>query len=336
MSSERPVDTPGEVTQTQRLEAAGMWLLRLQEDSLTENEIADWIRWCELDASNLQAFEQMRSLWQVAPDHLPQVRPPRWRPSMRSWGALAACLALTVVAGAVFLLDQRRSEPERVAREDLVQTAVAQNQPAILPDGSHLEMGASSIVAVDFTGRTRRLQLRSGEAFFQVKHDKTRPFVVEVGDLRIVAVGTAFNVRRSGTQVAVTVQEGVVEVSGSEAAARAQSDDRQPKRVATGEQLVVNVVSGEIRESAVDPAVAVAWRDGRLEFTGDSLDTVVASVNRYSRRSIRLSDPALGELSFTGTVFLQDIDAWLDGLQQVFPVQVDRSASAEVVLDRRQ
>lgn len=334
MSSERPVDTPGEIMETQRLEAAGMWLLRLQEDSLTESEISDWVRWCELDARNLRAFEQMRSLWQVAPDHLPLARASRWRPSGRSWGALAACLALTV-AGALFLSDYRRSGPERVASEELVETAVAQNQPAILPDGSHLEMGGSSIVAVDFTGRTRRLQLRSGEAFFQVKHDKTRPFVVEVGDLRIVAVGTAFNVRRSGTQVAVTVQEGVVEVSGSEAAASAQTDDRQPMRVASGEQLVVNVASGEIREAEVDPAMAVAWRAGRLEFTGDSLDTVVASVNRYSRRSIRLGDPTLSDLSFTGTVFLQDIDAWLDGLPQVFPVKVDRRANAEVVLNRR-
>jgi len=159
--------------------------------------------------------------------------------------------------------------------------------------------------------------------------------VVEVGDLRIVAVGTAFNVRRSGTQVAVTVQEGAVEVSGGEVAARAKVDDRQPMRVASGEQLVVNVMSGEVREAAVDPAMALAWRAGRLEFTGDSLDTVVASVNRYSHRSIRLSDPTLGGLSFTGTVFLQDIDAWLDGLQQVFPVKVDRSANAEVVLKRR-
>lgn len=332
MSSGRQVD----IREAQRLEAAGLWLIRLQEDSLTEGEIADWIEWCERDPQNLQAFEQLRSLWQVAAEHLPAPRKRLLHTRVPLWAALAASVVLAVAASAVFLVSGRWSAAERIAATDLVETPVARNQPATLPDGSHLEIGARSIVSVDFTGGMRRLQLRDGEAFFQVKHDKVRPFVVEVNDLRIVAVGTAFNVRRAGAQVAVTVQEGMVEVSNSgDDAAHAAIDLARPMRVEAGQQLVVDARSGEIRESVIDPAVALAWRSGRLEFTGDSLDTVVASVNRYAQRPVKLADPTLGELTFTGTVFFEDIDAWLDGLQQVFPVAVDRSGAGEIVLIRR-
>lgn len=333
MSNERLVDSQ----QAQRLEAAGFWLIRLQEDVLTEAEMSDWIEWCEHDPKNLEAFDHLHALWQSAAVQLPAAaRKPLLHARVPLWGALAASVVLMLAVSAIFLAIGQWPASGRIADRDLVQTPVALNQPATLPDGSHLEIGGRSSVAVDFTAAARRLQLREGEAFFQVRHDTVRPFVVEVADLRIVAVGTAFNVRRAGTQVAVTVQEGMVEVSRSAAGDLASiPGDAEPMRVVAGRQLVVDVQSGKVRESLIDPEVALAWRSGRLEFTGDSLDTVVASVNRYAARPITLADPQLGELTFTGTVFFESIDAWLDGLQQVFPVAVDRSHPGEILLTRR-
>lgn len=338
MSSERELDG----LQTQRLETAGLWLIRLQEDMLTESEVSEWIEWCESDPENLRAFEQLQSLWQAAGERLPPAPRSLLHTRIPLWTALAASVVLMLCGGLVFLaLRQAPGPQERIANQDWVQTPVAQNQPVVLPDGSQLEMGGRSRVTVDFTADVRRLHLRDGEAFFQVKHDADRPFVVDVGDLRVVAVGTAFNVRRAGEQVAITVQEGIVEVRRSDRGTGAApqwpgpTDLGRPMQVQAGEQLVVDVESGKVRESVMDPAVALAWRSGRLEFTGDSLATVIASVNRYATRPIALADPQLGELTFTGTVFFDSIDAWVDGLQQVFPITVDRSAEDEIVLAAR-
>lgn len=318
--------------QSSRLQAAGLWLLRLQEDVLSEAELADWVEWCERDPKNLAAFDELRSLWEVSAGHLQAQAQPKTPPRRRVpvWLALAASVVLAVGAGAIFFaINQGQSE--RIGNGDLIRTPVAANQPGVLPDGSRFEVGGRSAVAVDFSRELRRLELRDGEAFFQVEHDTSRPFVVEAAGVRIVAVGTAFNVRRAGAQVAVTVQEGRVKVSRAVAGVHPET----ATQVDAGQQLVVDIRTGSMSGSPVDPAVALSWRSGRLEFIGDSLDTVVSSVNRYAARPITLGDPQLRELTFTGTVFCESIDAWLDSLQQVFPVAVDRSNPSEIVLKRR-
>lgn len=323
--------------QDARLRTAGDWLIRLEEDDLSEAEVQSWIEWCEADGRNLAAFESLQPLWHGARAHAPQpaARLVRRR-SIWPVALAASFVVLAVAAGIVFEV-QRRGGPTRVAEIDLVQTPVAGNRQAVLPDGSQVEVGARSMVSVDFASESRRLHLQSGEAFFQVKRDRTRPFVVEVEGLRIVAIGTAFNVRRSGSEVAVTVQEGIVEVRRvADTSAPGQSGTTgRALRAAAGQQLVFDSRSGDIRESLVDPAVALAWRTGRLEFTGDSLRSVVASVNRYTRHPIVLDDPGLETLTFTGTVFFDSIDAWVDSLPQIYPVSVDRSGGT-IVLEPRE
>lgn len=324
-----------------RLEDAGMWLIRLQEDTLREEEMSAWVEWCERDPKNLEAFEQLRSVYQAV-DRAPAARRPLLYKRIPVWAAMAASVVLVLAISAVFFAAGRWPDAEHVAGRAVVQTPVARNQPAILPDGSHVEVGGDSYVAVQYSEELRKLQLRNGEAFFQVKHDTSRPFVVHVADLQIVAVGTAFNVRRAGAQIVVTVQEGAVEVrrsDGASASARLEADGSsqlvEPMLVEAGHQLVVDNRLGEAHASSVDPAVALAWRAGRLEFAGDTLDAVVASVNRYAAQPITLGDPRLAELTFTGTVFFDSIDAWLDGLQEVFPVVVERTGSGEIVLRPR-
>jgi transmembrane sensor len=330
-----------------RTQAASNWLITLGEPDVPETMVSEWIEWCESDPRNLRVFEQMQSLWRATALHAPDAqqlaglrRPDvplsgeRRRPRIptRFTGlAIAASIAtlcvVVWVAGGSSGFRAMLDGAEHTARIDSVQTPVATNQQAVLPDGSHVDMGARSILDVDFTGTQRRLKLRHGQAFFRVKHDATHPFIVEAGDIRVIAVGTAFDVRCSGAEVSVTVQEGTVEVQKDGSA-------MAPVRATVGSQLVFDTATGAMRRSIVDPDMALAWRDGRLEFAGDTLDAVIESVNRYAPRPIVIADPALGKLTFTGTVFVDSIDSSLDAMQQVFPLQVRRSAH-EIILVKR-
>lgn len=328
-----------------RTQAASNWLITLGESDVPETMVLEWIEWCESDPRNLRVFEQMQSLWRAAAERLPDAqqlaglrrpelsgerRRPRI-PTRFARLAIAASIAtlciVVWVAGGSSGIRSLLNGAEHTARIDSVQTPVATNQQAVLPDGSHVYMGARSILDVDFTGTKRRLKLRHGQAFFRVKHDAAHPFVVDAGDIRVTAVGTAFDVRRSGAEVSVTVQEGTVEVQKDGSA-------MAPVRATAGYQLVFDTATGEMRRSIVDPEMALAWRDGRLEFAGDTLDAVIESVNRYAPRPIVIADPALGKLTFTGTVFVDSIDASLDAMQQVFPLQVRRSEH-EITLVKR-
>jgi transmembrane sensor len=330
-----------------RAQIAGGWLLRLNEDNLSEAHLSEWIEWCESDSKNRQVFDELQSLWRAAAEHPPDAHSllqlrrtdpsPASRPTMptrtrgRPWLAIAASIALLVV-GALFIAHQTGSgifenKPLSMARVVSVETPLVANQQAILPDGSNVELGARSVLDVDFAGTQRKLHLRNGQAFFRVKHDALHPFVVDAGAIRVTAVGTAFDVRRSTAQVAVTVQEGTVEVQNSGSAT-------EPIRATAGYQLVFDTATGKTQRSIVDTEMAMAWRSGRLEFNGDTLEVVIASINRYSSRPIVLGDPALGRLAFTGTVFVDSIDASLDALPQVFPIDVHRS-EREIILAKR-
>jgi transmembrane sensor len=333
-----------------RMEVAVEWLLRLQEDKLNETEISQWIEWCESDRCNLLAFEHVQSLWRATVDHPPDNHQltqlqrddtadrfgNRLRVSSlaRRLLAVAASAAVCLGAAAVLMYNlgnhwTRGAPPERtIAGVDSVETTLAINQRINLPDGSKVEMGAKSALDVDFAGSGRKLRLRHGQAFFRVKHDPIHPFVVYTGGLQVIAIGTAFDIRISDSQIAVTVQEGVVKlIDGTRGAA--------PITVAAGNQLIIETSTGEIHSMVVDPAVALAWRVGRLEFTGDTLDVVISSVNRYSQRPVILGDPALGKLTFTGTVFLSSIDESLDAMKQVFPIEVKRTEREVIFLNRR-
>ncbi len=64
----------------------------------------------------------------------------------------------------------------------------------------------------------RRIELQEGEAYFTVAKDPGRPFVVEAGDKRVVAIGTQFAVRREGGEVRVVVTEGSINLQGDRSA----------------------------------------------------------------------------------------------------------------------
>src|SRR3546814_16020939 len=91
--------------------------------------------------------------------------------------------------------------------------------------------------------KVRQIALKSGEAWFQVAKDRARPFVVEIGDVRVRAVGTAFSVRREANGVDVQVTEGVVEVwrVGDEANIRRVSAG--PRAFVAPDKAVVSVAA---------------------------------------------------------------------------------------------
>src|SRR3546814_20539025 len=78
-----------------------------------------------------------------------------------------------------------------------------------------------------------------GEAWFQVAHDAHRPFVVDIGSVRVRAVGTAFSVRQNPEGVDILVTEGVVETwTEGQEASRTRIAQGERSFVATGTQAV--------------------------------------------------------------------------------------------------
>ena len=118
--------------------------------------------------------------------------------------------AAACVAGVTILLRAPRT----------FDTDVGQMTVVRLEDGSRLSLNTDSRVRVRFTKGERHVELIRGQAFFEVAHDTTRPFLVSSGSTEVRAVGTQFDVRADGSNlVRVVLAEGRVAVRDDDVAA---------------------------------------------------------------------------------------------------------------------
>lgn len=164
-----------------------------------------------------------------------------------------------------------------------------------LADGSLATLNTASCIAVAMAPERRTLTLEVGEAWFRVAPDKTRPFVVEAGGIRVQAIGTAFSVRRRGEGADGLVTEGTIEtwVVGHEASRR---------RISGGSRGFVFEAQPAIEVAAAPQEIKrqLAWRSGELVLDGETLAYAVGEINRYNLRKLVLADPALRSTPLVG------------------------------------
>lgn len=103
--------------------------------------------------------------------------------------------------------------------------------------------------------------------------------------------------------------------------------------VAAGQQAAWTDGQAEPSVRAVNAANAFAWETHQLAYDKAPLGEVIADLNRYVARPIRLADPALAGLPFTGVLTLAGEDAMLLKLEKVLPLQHEALA-AQIIMRR--
>jgi transmembrane sensor len=193
-----------------------------------------------------------------------------------------------------------------------------------LTDGSIAVVNTQSDIVVTMNDSLRKVDLIEGEAWFQVAHDKTKPFIVESGASRIRAVGTAFSVRRQAGGSDVVVTEGVVE-------AWAEGAEHRRIRLSAGER-------GYIADGATPPAVVsttdnartLAWREGKIDLAGEPLSYAAEEFNRYNGRKLVIVDPALGAERLFGVFQVDDPEGFAIAVHDSLKVPVQFSDPGEI------
>ena len=202
----------------------------------------------------------------------------------------------------------------------VTETLVGEQRHIALADGSALDLGPDSRVSTHFTRARREVQLERGQAFFTVAHNAARPFIVQVNGLTVTAVGTSFDVRMGPRNTVVTVSEGRIDVAPA-AADDGPGAHTAAVRASNGQRVTFSKSARRLSVATVDPKVAGSWRNGTLQFVGESLEDVVGAVNRYSPSPIVVA-PAFQQTRFTGTVSPTKVREWLKALEQIYAVDV--------------
>ncbi|WP_305908061.1 FecR domain-containing protein [Methylomarinum sp. Ch1-1] len=167
----------------------------------------------------------------------------------------------------------------------------------------------------DYSPQQRRIELIAGEAEFVVAKDKARPFVVVADGQEVKALGSDFIVKKQQGGVSVTVIESAVQVS------QPASPKIEPVVLRSGERI--DVASGRPlgQMRTVNAERVRAWRDNRLIFEGETLDNVVAEINRYRPGHVFLSDNTLAGYRVNVLFHIDQIDKVLAVIDQTLPVK---------------
>ncbi len=249
--------TAGEHRRKSRAEASA-WVVRLNGPERSAAVEAAFRDWLAADPEHGREFERVTRVW-VEAQEIPlggTTRLVQWhrQRGVQRWAIGAAVLLICGIAG--FGVYQ-------VWFAGVYKTVVGEQRIVRLEDGTRVSLNSDTEVDVSFSEAQRHVLLERGEAFFEVAHNRQRPFVVTVGGHDVTAVGTSFMVRYDKGDTAVTLVEGKVTVSHAvvgkaavgkeETVVRARPSDETRNGV-SARRIPWSALSGST-ESGVSPQV---------------------------------------------------------------------------------
>ncbi len=282
--------------------------------------------WLAADPRHLRAYDDARRLWErtgalredvdlqaLKFSDMAAMQRSHWLNPRRM---LAVAAALLLLVGSGYVARLVLSAPPAAS----FVTAVGERRVETLADGTEMVLNTGSQVQARYTRNQRVIELLQGEVQFEVTRDTARPFVVQVGEGTVTALGTRFQVRREPAQTRVTLLEGSVQVEN--AGQRRELEPRQQARLSP---------EGDIAISQIDPEMAAGWVAGWLRFRNTRLSEVVVEANRYSDRRLRLGDPELADMQISGNFHVGDNVSMASAFEQILPVRAERDGT-DIVL----
>ena len=144
-----------------------------------------------------------------------------------------------------------------------------------LCDGTkvYLNSGTTLEFPSRFDGKVRSVILK-GEAYFDVARNVSKPFVVEVDEMKVKVLGTSFNVKSYVDEPGVytTLVEGSVAIL---------RDGQPEKKIKPGEQAYYNKGVGTLSIAEVDVNEFTSWKDGVFYFKDIALEEILRLVSRW-------------------------------------------------------
>lgn len=167
-----------------------------------------------------------------------------------------------------------------------------------LPDGTKIWMNSGSELtyALPFSNTERRVQLK-GEAYFEVTHNKQKPFIVETIYQDVKVLGTEFNVSAypEDSNIITTLVEGKVVVNSPNNQLTQFEEFLKPN-----EQLMLDKETSVTVMREVDTYIYTSWKDGRFKFVNEPLESFFKKLSRWYNVDVFIKDESIKEIRFSG------------------------------------
>ncbi len=179
----------------------------------------------------------------------------------------------------------------------------------LLNDNSKIELKHGSILTIyeGYNSTERRLSLK-GSGIFEVVHNEAAPFIVEVGKLEVVDLGTIFSITSFNDTVKVVVSEGAVELRINDVTMNVQQGDS-----------AFYLVSRDIIKRFAKPDDR---KDKVFVFTGTTLKDAAEILGTFFNRKIVVMDDAIANCKLSVTFKNEDLATILDVIKELLNVKI--------------
>jgi transmembrane sensor len=217
------------------------------------------------------------------------------QPRKNLWRSIAAVAAILAISFTLYLAWPVLQNSLHPTQLTALKVAADQKKQVMLTDGSKIWVNSGSELKYPqtFNGKTREVYLE-GEAYFDIKHDAFKPFIIHTGKVITTVLGTAFNIKADNLQhtVVVTVTRGKVSVANG---------DEKLGVITPNQQISFNTVNKQHLQRNVDAKQTIAWQDTDIHFDDITFADAAQQLQQRFKVKIDFANDKIKNCRFTGT-----------------------------------
>ena len=273
--------------------------------------------WVNEDKENKRVFDSLLQMWEYNPkrihdnstiyrkyQHRKNQFGKRKTVSPIVYYALRISAVLFFLVSATFIANNIivSSQNEVVYQE--ISVSKGSRSTFNLPDGTKVWLSNNSTIKYPskFIGKNRELEIE-GEAYFEVTHNKRKPFIVNIGENRIKVLGTHFSVTAYPNDkiVQADLVEGKIQFDIANNSGGFNSFLVKPSH-----SLVLDKTTRKLYEKELPNGFYDYWHKGIYEFRNETLEDLSYKIDRIYNTQIIFEDESIKEKRFSGTISIDD------------------------------
>ncbi|WP_268034350.1 FecR family protein [Algoriphagus sp. PAP.12] len=227
-----------------------------------------------------------------------------------AWKRKAVAILILIATAGFFLTKTIQLEETEIV-SPIAEMEVHQAPPGVkstitLEDGSKVFLNSGSKIsyAKGFTDSLRLLQLE-GEAFFEVAHDKSKPFVVQTGTITTTALGTSFNISSFPEEsVSISLMTGVVLVKNGDV----------EETLMPGEGIIASIQDSGWKKERFDVEQVLSWMNKTLIFKNTPFERASLKLENWFGVDIVFENLVPRDLMVSGKFKDESLENILKGL----------------------
>jgi transmembrane sensor len=278
-------------------------IVRYLSNEATDEEQEHLLEWVSSDIRNQKTFHEFSAAWEKRNSARPKFDLEKGRQILNNkienapvnslsfpWFKMAAALLLLVLcSGAIILSLSRWNAAEPLLTE--IKTRPGERANVVLPDGSAITLNENSSLRYPASFRKDNREIyMTGEVFFDVTKDQSRPFIIYTGALKTEVLGTSFNIKENNHKISVTVATGKVKVSVKS----------KTQLLLPNDEIVFNTQTQSIIRQQVDLEQTLAWVTNTVIFDNTSLIDASTILEKRFSVSVHFKNSAIQKCTITG------------------------------------